>query len=57
MPQNFGMFELGKITFGVGQNNILFQTIVCKASSKADILSVGLKIKKHSLELATTTYR
>lgn len=57
MPQNFGMFELGKITFGVGQNNILFQTIVCKASSKADILSIGLKIKKHSLELATTTYR
>lgn len=27
-----------QITFGLDQTNILFQTIVCKANGKADIL-------------------
>lgn len=38
LPQTFGMFELGKITFGLGQTSIVFQTTVCKANSKADTL-------------------
>lgn len=42
---------MSKITFGLGQTNIVFQTTVCKAERKADILTFGLKIK-HSLELA-----
>lgn len=40
--QNSAMFELSIIIFGVGQSNILFQTIVCKAVRKADMLSTGL---------------
>lgn len=45
IPQNFGMFKLGKITFGLCQTNIVFRIIVCKANRKADILTTRLKIK------------
>lgn len=38
--QNFGMFDLGKITFGLSQANIIFQTTICKSSWKADILAI-----------------
>lgn len=43
--QNFGMFELGKITFRLGQSKNEFKTTVCKSNKKADILTTGLKIK------------
>ena len=37
-PQTFGMFELGKITFGLSQTSIIFQTTICKVKRKADIV-------------------
>lgn len=44
-PQMFGRFEWGKITFGLGQSNMVFQTTICKANKKADILRTGPNIK------------
>lgn len=44
-PQTFGMFERGKIIFGLGQSNSVFQTTICKANWKACILTTRLKIK------------
>lgn len=50
-PQIFGMFELGKITFGLDQTNIVFQTSVCKANSKTNILTMINENFGCSLEL------
>lgn len=33
-PQTVGMFEMGKITWGLGQSSLIFQTTVCKANNK-----------------------
>lgn len=51
-PQNFGMSDLGKITYKLSQTNILFQTTVCKADRKADLLTTRPNDDEHSLELA-----
>lgn len=51
-PQTFGMFELGKITFGLGQSSIIFQTTACKADRKADNLTMRTENEGHPLELA-----
>lgn len=48
-PQTFGMLELGKITFGLGQGSIIFQTT---ADRKADNLTVRTENEGRSLELA-----
>lgn len=34
----FEMFKKGKITFGLGQSNTIFQTTACKANRKVYIL-------------------
>ena len=39
--QIFSMTELGKMTFGLGQNDIVLQTTVCKGNRKTDILTTG----------------
>ena len=44
-PQNFGMFEVGKIPFGPGQSNIVFKVTDYKASRKAGILTTELNIE------------
>lgn len=38
----FEMFHLSKITFGLGQTNIIFQATICKVDKKADILTTRL---------------
>lgn len=38
--QTFGIFDLGKITFGLSQANIIFQTTICTSTRKADILAI-----------------
>ena len=45
IPQTFGMFKLGKITFGLGQSSTVCQTTVCKDNRKTDNLTTGLNIK------------
>lgn len=37
ISQTFRMFKLDKITFGLSQTNIVFQTTVGKATRKADV--------------------
>lgn len=39
-PQTLGMFELGKITCGIGQINIVLHTTIYKADRKAGIPSM-----------------
>lgn len=43
--QMFWIFNLGKITFGLGQTNIVLQTAVCQAKRKANILTTRRRIK------------
>lgn len=44
----FKMFELGKIIFGLGHSNIVFQITLCKANRKADIMNTGTVHFGHS---------
>lgn len=41
MSYSFRIFELGKITFELGQCNAAFQRGVCRANRKADILTTN----------------
>lgn len=50
MPQTFGMFKQGKISFGLGLRQPVSQTSVCKGNKTADsmttgLMTTGLKIK------------
>lgn len=44
-PQNFEVFKLGKITFGLGQSNIALRTVVWNTNRKASILMTRRKLK------------
>lgn len=46
------MFELGKVTFGLSQTNIVFQTNACTPNRKAALLTPKTKDCELSLALA-----
>lgn len=47
-PWTFGLFDLNKITFGQGQSSLVFQTTVCGANRKANILITDWRLKAFS---------
>lgn len=53
MSYSFRISELGKIAFELGRSNVAFQTAICRANRKADILTTRLK---KTFRISTTIY-